>query len=82
MSEGDEDGSGSSNDGCITNSTENGMKCIFPFHYQGNTYFECTSDDHDKPWCAYEVDNDGNLVDDEWENCYNSCDLGIITFLS
>ena len=61
-------------DGC---ETENGQKCIFPFNYDGTTYSECTSVDHDRPWCAIQtpltVDIDGNLVDEEWGNCDSTC---------
>ena len=56
--------------------TESGQKCIFPFNYEGTTYHKCTSVDNDQPWCAYEVDSEGTLVDDEWENCDNTCYLG------
>ena len=57
--------------------TENGQKCIFPFNYEGTTYNTCTSVDNDQPWCAYEVDSDATLVEGEWENCDNTCYLGI-----
>ena len=53
--------------------TENGQKCIFPFNYEGTTYDKCTSDDNDQPWCAYEVDSSGTLIEDEWGNCDAAC---------
>ena len=55
--------------------TENGQKCIFPFDYQGKTYHKCTSNDYDndQPWCAYEVDRTGTLIEDEWGNCDAAC---------
>ena len=56
--------------------TEGGQSCIFPFDYEGITYHECTSVDNDQPWCAYEVDSEGLLVGDEWENCGNTCYIG------
>ena len=63
-------------DGCRTVA---GQKCILPFNYEGTTYSECTSVDNDQPWCAYEVDSEGNLVEGEWENCGNTCYLGMYT---
>ena len=53
--------------------TENGNTCIFPFHYKGKTHHECTSIDHDQPWCASEVDIDGNSIDGKRENCDAIC---------
>ena len=53
--------------------TEGGQRCIFPFDYEGTTYHKCTSVDNDQPWCAYEVDSEGILVEDEWDNCGNTC---------
>ena len=71
----DQEGSGSIDEGFDTTvcTTEYGQKCIFPFIYDDITYSECTSVDNDHPWCAYEVDSEGTLVGDEWENCAASC---------
>ena len=41
--------------------------CIFPFTYNGNTYYTCTSVDNanDKFWCAF----DAVYVANEWGLC-------------
>ena len=43
--------------------------CVFPFNYNGTTFFDCTSVDHDQAWCSTEVDEEGNLVGGQWGNC-------------
>ena len=53
--------------------TENGQTCIFPFNYKGTTYHQCPSVDNNVPWCAYEVDSAGTLVEGEWGNCTATC---------
>ena len=30
----------------------NGHKCVFPFIYNGDTYFNCININKDKPWCS------------------------------
>ena len=40
--------------------------CVFPFIYHGIQYFECTNDDHGKPWCATTSNYD---VDGMWGHC-------------
>ena len=34
-----------------------GDKCVFPFTFQGRTYYACTthSSDNGSPWCAVQV---------------------------
>ncbi len=36
--------------------------CVFPFFYHGMQYFDCTSALHSGPWCATQVDHEGNMV--------------------
>jgi alkaline phosphatase D len=56
-------------------------ECIFPFIYGGQTYTECTWDDNDWEWCAYQVDSHGELVQDKWGYCeYASDELAQTTF--
>jgi len=45
--------------------------CIFPFKYKGKQYDSCTTDhsQNGKPWCAYEVDKDNNVIDRKWGDC-------------
>ena len=49
--------------------------CVFPFIYSGKTYEECTVDDSEnsKPWCAYEVDDQRNVVRGKWADCNPEC---------
>ena len=49
--------------------------CVFPFIYSGKTYEECTVDDSEnsKPWCAYEVDEQRNVVRGKWADCNPEC---------
>ena len=58
------------------------MLCVFPFHYDGTTYSECTSVDHDQPWCSVEVDSNGNHVGEKWGNCGPYCHPGNIFLMS
>ena len=56
-------------------------ECIFPFIYGGQTYTDCTWDDNDWEWCAFEVDADGVMVQDKWGYCeYASDELAQTTF--
>ena len=45
--------------------------CVFPFTYMGVTYNGCTSDDHDRPWCATARDSDGDVT--TRVNCDEDC---------
>ena len=29
-------------------------RCKIPFHYNHRTYYQCTRDGHNKPWCFFE----------------------------
>ena len=53
---------------CVTTS---GVPCIFPFKYRGVEYTECTTVGSvgGTPWCATEVDEDGNLIRGAYGNC-------------
>ena len=43
-------------DKCLT---ESGDKCIFPFKFNDVTYYECTWDYSNTPWCSTEADPSG-----------------------
>ena len=53
--------------------------CIFPFKYKGITYQTCTfvrrydskskAIDPDEPWCATEVDSNGEMSEGKWGIC-------------
>ncbi|XP_065845900.1 epididymal sperm-binding protein 1-like [Oscarella lobularis] len=51
-----------------------GSKCVFPFTYNGREWHNCTSDNHDQPWCSiapgnYEVHQKyGNCLCQEEDN--------------
>nr|ACO15386.1 Cysteine-rich motor neuron 1 protein precursor [Caligus clemensi] len=55
--------------------TENGLDCIFPFNFKGNTYNYCTDAEsaNNNTWCATEVDADGNVHIGKWDDCDFSC---------
>ena len=36
----------------------NGEKCMFPFIYDGDTYFNCININRDKPWCSITANYD------------------------
>ena len=46
--------------------------CIFPFNYNGTTFTDCTTADHDKLWCPTKVDDEKNTIEDQWGNCIYS----------
>ena len=46
--------------------------CIFPFFYSGRLHTTCTTIDGDpRPWCATEVDINGEWTD--WSYCAATC---------
>lgn len=55
--------------------TDTGKHCIFPFKYEGETYNKCTDkySENGKVWCATEVDEDGEVVRNTWEDCEEGC---------
>ncbi|KAJ7393209.1 Semaphorin-5A [Desmophyllum pertusum] len=46
--------------------SSNGACCVFPYIYHGTQYFECTDDEHQKPWCATTSNYD---IDGMWGHC-------------
>jgi len=50
--------------------------CQFPFIFEGRTYSKCTTvkSENNKPWCATQVDSDGQVVRGKWEDCEENCD--------
>ena len=40
--------------------------CQFPFVHNQKTYYECTTDDHNQPWCKTGTTG-------TWGNCGSSC---------
>ena len=53
--------------------------CVFPFLYAGTQYNTCTSKHWDSPWCATEVNTNGEMT--SWEECQEpSCPTMSNTF--
>ena len=51
--------------------------CVFPFNYGGTSYSKCSTQDNPEPWCATEVDANGNYepgIYGKWGNCDSNCD--------
>ena len=40
--------------------------CVFPFIYEGKTYYSCTTKNHDRLWCSLTANYDENK---QWDNC-------------
>jgi len=57
---------------CKTNTKKN---CVFPFTYEGVTHNKCTNagSENGASWCATEVDADGEVVRNTWEDCEEGC---------
>ncbi len=53
-----------------TGGTGNGLECAFPFTYNGKTYYTCTYDDEDRPWCSTTPEYRGY-----WGYCLGKCQL-------
>ena len=56
------------------------VPCEFPFIWDGNKYYSCTTDDADgkiteKPWCSTKVDLDGKHISGQglYGDCPDSC---------
>ena len=67
--------------GCAT---EDGLACVFPFQYDGTSYSACTTYDneYDQLWCATEVDDNGDYIEDQWGNCNSNCETSKTSFVS
>jgi len=57
---------------CLSNL---GNPCVFPFTYNGETYNQCTStgSENGQSWCATQIDDNGEVVRNKWEDCQPSC---------
>ena len=55
----------------ISTKAKDSKVCIFPFSFEGKTYFECTADHsaNNAEWCATEVNSNGEVVLGQWEDC-------------
>lgn len=52
---------------CDTRNTTKGECCAFPFTYQGETYYECTTKDFNgKQWCSLNEDFEKHR---RWGHC-------------
>jgi len=76
------DGKFWSNQACIVEKAKSkacltslGNHCVFPFEYEGQTYNQCTSvgSENGRAWCATQVDSEGKVVRNKWEDCEHSC---------
>lgn len=54
--------------------TVTGRRCQFPFTFKGKEYTQCTNDGttNGKPWCAYELRRNGEVIPGKWEDCDTS----------
>jgi len=52
-----------------------GKECIFPFIYKGVTYDSCTSEDHFRPWCPTNLNQQHEVVvgTGHWGTCGATC---------
>ena len=54
-----------------------GDQCLFPFTYQGRTYYSCTVEDSDNgsPWCAVQVRPGPRrtVMPGKWDDCSPDC---------
>ena len=48
---------------------------MFPFTFKGETHNKCTTSgsDNGAAWCATEVDSEGEVVRNKWEDCEEGC---------
>jgi len=49
-----------------------GVPCIFPFIYKGETFTKCTWTDADGSWCS--TNPDGTATDDGEDDLWGYCD--------
>ena len=52
--------------------------CIFPFKFDGSTYYNCKHEDDSPSWCSTKVDENGNHVKGNWGDCGPFCPKGMI----
>ena len=57
-------------DHCVT---ESGVRCVFPFRYEGVLHHQCTDADHDAQWCSTKTDEDDDHIYGEWGDCDIMC---------
>ena len=65
--------------GCAT---KDGQSCVFPFQYDGTSYSNCTTYNHDQLWCATEVDANGEYIGGQWGDCNSNCGTSKTSFVS
>lgn len=55
--------------------TAQGLSCVFPFKYRGLEYNACTDvgSENEAVWCATEVDNNGEVIKNTWQDCDEGC---------
>merc|ERR1711892_1437204 len=51
--------------------------CVFPFSYNGVVQSQCTNvgSENGAAWCATQVDSDGAVVRNTWEDCQAGCPI-------
>jgi len=61
--------------------TIKGQRCAFPFIYKGVTHNTCTKTDsvNGAFWCATELQPDGRVVNQKWEDCNDRCPRECLT---
>ena len=60
--------------------SQGNKSCIFPFIYDGNTYYGCWVYGYGGlPWCSTEVDENGVHVDTKEQENLNACDPDCMT---
>ena len=52
--------------------------CVFPFKYGEITYNQCVNSGYTQPWCATEVDSNGNYL--KWMHCDENCKIAYPVF--
>jgi hypothetical protein len=57
-----------------------GQHCVFPFKYDNETFTACIDDgdigEDGGHWCPTKLDNNGELLHDNWGYCGTGCDHG------
>lgn len=56
--------------------TEDNIKCVFPFNFEGSTYNKCALwEETNKYWCSTLVDSNNNHIKGNWGNCASNCPI-------